>query len=472
MLEKDILIVNSKSNISIATLWAKKDFIFNSLPENVKNKINIIGTLYTINGIKYLIQTLGENPQINKIILYGPDLTLSGQALIDIFNNKDKETLKRYNINLDYDKIREILNTTNVIDMRKDFWNKNMSKLEEIIESNYKPENIFRRKIDIEIKENVKTDYGYTRPLPAESIYDESLFNAWVKILTEIKMYGILKDSEYKEKQLERLNLSVSLELYGRTYQLEKEFDEFIKLEEFEKHLKGYFIDKKPEGVDYTYGERFLNYNNLNQLEYIISKLSENPETRRAIMITWNPNIDTHSKDPPCVISIEGIIQNGYLNLTEFIRSNDMFRGWPLNMYALIRIGEYIVNEINKRTNEKYELGVVTTFSASAHVYEHDFPYMEKVLEKYGYRIKSFVPDPKGNFIIYNEDNKTFVEHRSYDNTILDFKFGSENVDEIYNKLKGLPFFTSYDHAIYVGREIERAYEFRITGKKYIQDQV
>ncbi|WP_231434081.1 hypothetical protein, partial [Candidatus Nanopusillus massiliensis] len=51
-----------------------------------------------------------------------------------------------------------------------------------------------------------------------------------------------------------------------------------------------------------------------------------------------------------------------------------------------------------------------------------------------------------GNFIIYNEDNKTFIEHRSYNNTILDFKFRSENVDEIYIRLKGLPFFTSYDH--------------------------
>jgi hypothetical protein len=176
MLEKDILVVNQKSNISIATLWAKKDFIYNSLPGNAKNKVNIIGTLYTINGIKYLIQTLGENPQINKIILYGPDLTHSGQALIDIFNNKDEETLKRYHINLDYDEIKEIFNTTSVIDMRKDFWNKNISKLEEIVQSNYKPDNIFRRKINIEINEDVKTDYGYIIPLPPAFIYEESLF--------------------------------------------------------------------------------------------------------------------------------------------------------------------------------------------------------------------------------------------------------------------------------------------------------
>jgi len=472
MLEKDILMINPKSNISIATLWAKKDFIFNSLPENAKNKVNIIGTLYTVNGTKYLIQTLGENPQINKIILYGPDLTQSGQALIDIFNNKDEKTLKRYNINLDYDKIKEILNTTSIIDMRKDFWNKNISKLEEIIDSNYKPDNMFRRKIDIEIHEDIKKDYGYIIPLPPAFIYEESLFNAWVKLLTEIKMFGILKSSEYNEKQLERLNIIVSFGLYGRKYELEKEFDEFIKLEEFQKHLNGYFIDKKPEGVDYTYGERFLNYNNLNQILYIINKLSKNPETRRAIMITWNPNIDIYSNDPPCVISIEGIIQGKYLNLTEYIRSNDMFRGWPLNMYALIRIGGYIVDEINKQTNKGYELGIVTTISTSAHIYEHDFQYMEKVLEKYGSRIKSFIPDPKGNFIIYNENNKTFVEHRSYDNTILDFKYGSENVDEIYNKLKGLPFFTLYDHPIYVGREIYKASEFRGNNKKYIQDKV
>jgi thymidylate synthase len=472
MLEKNILIINPKSNISIATLWAKIDYILKLLPENSKNKVNIIGTLYTVNGIKYLIQTLGENPQINTIIVYGPDLTQSGQALVDVFSNKDENTLKKYNINLNYNEIKEILNTTNVIDIRNDFWNKNRSKLEEIIENNYKPENIFRRKIDIEINDEIKKNYGYNIPLPPAFIYDISLFNAWIRVLTEIKMFGFLKDSEYNEKQLERLNIIVSLGLYGKRYELEKEFDEFIKLEEFEKHLKGYFIDKKPEGVDYTYGERFLNYNNINQLQYIINKLSKNPETRRAIMITWNPNIDIYSNDPPCVISIEGIIQGKYLNLTEYIRSNDMFRGWPLNMYALIRIGEYIVNEINKRTNKGYELGIVTTISVSAHVYEHDFPYMEKVLEKYGYRIRSFVPDPKGNFIIYNEDNKTFVEHRSYDNTILDFKVGSENVNDIYNKLKGLPFFTLHDHAIYVGREIYKADEFRRNSKKYIQDQV
>jgi len=184
--------------------------------------------------------------------------------LIDIFNNKDEKTLKGYNINLDYNEIKEILNTTSIIDMRKDFWNKNISKLEEIIQNNYKPENISRRKIDIEIEEDVKTDYGYIIPLPPTFIYEESLFNAWVKLLTEIKVFGILKGSEYNEKQLERLNIIVSLGLYRRKYQLEKEFDGFIKLEEFEKHLSGYFIDKKPEGVDYTYGERFLNYNNLN----------------------------------------------------------------------------------------------------------------------------------------------------------------------------------------------------------------
>jgi thymidylate synthase len=50
---------------------------------------------------------------------------------------------------------------------------------------------------------------------------------------------------------------------------------------------------EKPEGVEYTYGERlFSHHYGKNQIEYIINKLSKIPYSRRAIGITWNHVID------------------------------------------------------------------------------------------------------------------------------------------------------------------------------------
>lgn len=82
MVQKDILLINKDSNIAISTLWTKKEAILNMLPENIKNKIGIIGTTYTFFGIHYMIETLGKNPQINTLVLYGADLSISGKTIL------------------------------------------------------------------------------------------------------------------------------------------------------------------------------------------------------------------------------------------------------------------------------------------------------------------------------------------------------------------------------------------------------
>lgn len=60
MIDKDVIFINDKSNIALCTLWSKKEHIFNKIPLDHRNKVNSIGTLYTINGINYVLQTLGK----------------------------------------------------------------------------------------------------------------------------------------------------------------------------------------------------------------------------------------------------------------------------------------------------------------------------------------------------------------------------------------------------------------------------
>ncbi|OYT28371.1 MAG: hypothetical protein B6U95_04125 [Thermofilum sp. ex4484_82] len=83
---KDIVFINKKSNIAIATLWTKKESIIQKLKN--KNKVNVAGTLYSTYGINYLLHTLASNPQIDTIILFGADLSGVGDVLKSLFKNK------------------------------------------------------------------------------------------------------------------------------------------------------------------------------------------------------------------------------------------------------------------------------------------------------------------------------------------------------------------------------------------------
>mgnify|MGYP001772913104 FL=1 len=470
MVYKDILIINEKSNIGISTLWSKKEGILNLLSEKTREKVGIIGTTYTSFGINYMIETLAQNPQINILILYGADLSTSGNALVEIFRNKDKETLEKYNIIFPYENIKEILNTVKVIDLRESFKKKDLDSLIRTIEENYKP-GIYRKLIDIKVEE--KSDLkSWPIPLSGHYIYETSVFRAWIKILDLITKFGYLKFTEYEEPSKEYLNIVVTIGLYGKKYEIEKEFFEFINKEEFEKHIGEVMSPKKPDNVEYTYGERLFNHPyGGNQIEYIIEKLSKVPYSRRAVAITWDFIKDKNNSNPPCILYVHGIISGNYYNHTVLIRSNDMVKGWPVNIIGQIKLAEYIVNEINKRTGADFSIGTVSTISVSAHIYQHDFKLVDEILSKYHYKLREFIEDPKGNFLIYHENGKVVVEHRTPDHSIITFKESSDNFHEIYNKLKGGIYFSLADHALYLGKELKKAFDKLKRGEKYIQDE-
>lgn len=468
-MKKDIIILNENSNIAISTLWSKKEIILNQLQEKIRSKIGIIGTTYTTYGINFILETLAQFPKIDTLIIYGADLSLSGKALIDVFKNKN---FRDYKIVFPINKIENVLNTVKIIDLREEFKRNNIKKLEEEIEKNFKTNaKEVREKIDITIEEKVELA-SWPIPLSGSYIYDTSIFRAWIKTLDLIMKFGSVKFSEYEEPQKEFLNLMITIGLYGKEYKIEEEFFEFLKREDFERHINEVLYPKKSESVDYTYGERIFEHRfGKNQVKYLIDKLSKAPYSRRALIVSWDHLIDQNSSNPPCIIGIQGIITENYYNHTVWIRSNDMVKGWPINIVAQIKLAEYIVNEINRETKSNFEIGTITTISTSAHIYKHDWNLVREILNKYSFKMKEFVEDPKGLFLIYQENDKIVLEHRTPDNSSIDFKIESKDFWEIYNSLKGGSFFSLYDHALYLGKEITKAFEKLKRGEKYIQDQ-
>lgn len=184
-------------------------------------------------------------------------------------------------------------------------------------------------------------------------------------------------------------------------------------------------------GAVYTYANRLFDYptttcyadhtgfieqhligngigNGLNQIDQITNRLSKNPESRRANAITWVPTIDGISNEPPCLQFAHFMLRNCkyvwekldpkdiraprtprefvrmhdlkrvhvmedgikyYLHARFPFRSHDMLSGYGANAVGLHSLMACVAQELHKRTGWDIDVGSLTTFSSSAHLY-------------------------------------------------------------------------------------------------------
>ncbi len=101
----------------------------------------------------------------------------------------------------------------------------------------------------------------------------------------------------------------------------------------------------------------------------IIDRLAKQPNSRRAVAITWFPLFDIESHEPPCVDIVQVFIRSNQVHLVSYIRSNDMLEAWACDVWGLANLLMYVVNGINTKAGTAYEVGSITTISASAHIY-------------------------------------------------------------------------------------------------------
>ena len=108
------------------------------------------------------------------------------------------------------------------------------------------------------------------------------------------------------------------------------------------------------------------NGDGFNQIYHsIIKRLSLSPKSRRAIAITWVPEMDVNSNEPPCLQLIQCFIRDQQLHMTCYFRSNDMLSAWGANTYGLAHLMKYVCDQID----QPITIGTLTTISSSAHIY-------------------------------------------------------------------------------------------------------
>ena len=144
----------------------------------------------------------------------------------------------------------------------------------------------------------------------------------------------------------------------------------------------------------YTYHQRLFAYSQeanasqssekINQIQYIIDKLSEVSHTRRAQAITWVPAADPKTDHPPCLQRIwcrlladdAGGLS---LNMNTHWRSRDLYKAWFMNVYAMTELQRIIADEISGKIDRHVTVGSYIDISDSLHIYGS---YFEQVAEE------------------------------------------------------------------------------------------
>lgn len=179
----------------------------------------------------------------------------------------------------------------------------------------------------------------------------------------------------------ETLNLTITIE------DPEKDFETPIDImQQFEwvypskEELESIMLSRENlAGYEFSYGPRMSNFKGKDQLnDFVIPLLKKDSTSRRAIVVLYDPSIDSNiiSRNIPSLLYMHFKIRNGKLNLTGMIRSNDLFIGWPGNIYQMFIVQKYVSESLNIKT------GSLTTISGSAHLFHEHFEMVEKILKK------------------------------------------------------------------------------------------
>lgn len=138
------------------------------------------------------------------------------------------------------------------------------------------------------------------------------------------------------------------------------------------------FKENQAPIYEYTYGGRLFNFSSqFNQInDFIIPLLKKDRDSRRAIAMIYDPIQDSNTinRNIPGMIYLQFRIKHNKLIMNASIRSNDVFFGWPANIYQLVRLNQYVSKELG------VESGSVSVLSNSAHIFMEDVEKMKEVV--------------------------------------------------------------------------------------------
>jgi thymidylate synthase len=146
----------------------------------------------------------------------------------------------------------------------------------------------------------------------------------------------------------------------------------------------------------YTYHQRLASFpgagpETIDQIGYIVDRLSVTPYTRRAQAITWDPRTDPATDDPPCLQRIWCRLvrsdERSYsLNMNTHWRSRDAYKASFMNIFALTDLQRVIAGRIAGKLGCEVSVGRYVDISDSFHIYGSYFEDFANFMKRVGQR--------------------------------------------------------------------------------------
>lgn len=130
-----------------------------------------------------------------------------------------------------------------------------------------------------------------------------------------------------------------------------------------------------------AYGPRILS-----QLDYVIDKLISDADTRQAVLTIWREN-PPETKDVPCTVAVHFMIRDNKLNCHVYMRSNDLWLGFPYDVFNFSMLSHLVCCKLNAFVVENggviIKPGMLYHTASSRHIYEQHFEQVEQLIKQY-----------------------------------------------------------------------------------------
>lgn len=117
--------------------------------------------------------------------------------------------------------------------------------------------------------------------------------------------------------------------------------------------------------VNSNYGYCIKKKFGFDQYEYIKEMLTKNPESRQAVIHIKTASNEV-SKDVNCTVCLQFFIREGALYMTTYMRSNDVWMGFPYDVFQFTNLQILLSMELGVK------LGTYTHVAGSLHLYKRD----------------------------------------------------------------------------------------------------
>ncbi|MDP6509140.1 MAG: thymidylate synthase [Chloroflexota bacterium] len=440
-----LIVGDPASSIAVCCLWSKRDLVAVQL---ASDQYAVIGQLYSRAGLNGMLRNILANPSIRCVVVTGHSLTDSYKALSSFFD-------------LGVDSNWTIAGNGGQID--RDLPIADLNALREnvtLVDLRDEPDfaaafNTVAKRFSDQPPFAAPRTYPKTVPeataFPSEYmgfvVRQSTILEAWRESLWTIMSFGEASPTDFGVPQKEVLGLLSVIEQPSAEIEALPDWAPFTAAD-VEGYLDRFFKTEEQDGVAYNYGHRLRARWGMDQIDSLVEEIERSGTSRRALAVLWDPATDVGSAEPPCLTTVQVVLRGGRLYVMAYIRSNDMFRAYPLNAAALALLQESVRSRLPGT-----ETGALSILSFSAHVYSDCWDDCRQAAEEHEGHRRKFEQDPRGSFAFRIEADDLVADH---------FTAEGDLVQTLRAKAEHVlaaaiaPHVSRVDHGLYLGGEVSQ----------------